>query len=268
MSVHRGLRGVAMTRDRLLPDIVAISPSALDDWERCPRLYLNRHLLRLPASDDGAGASLGNLVHDLLRFLHGLGDCHDAALQQTTLENHGCEANATVASMVRNHAIRCPSPVDAIGHELQVVRVSRRGPVWIGTGRLDAVWIHDGLLDVRDYKTGARRDGSLAEDSRARLQAWLAAPLAPDHQVRVRYEHLDDDGSGDPEFEPDADDLAAIERDITASVARIRDAASTETFVGVHEVETCRMCSFRSICPDSAVPGSPTWPLPEDHPID
>ena len=254
-----------MTRDRLLPEIVAISPSALDDWERCPRLYLNRHLLRLPASDDGAGASLGNLVHDLLRFLHGLGDCHDPALQQTTLENHGCESNDTVASMVRNHAVRCPAPTKAIGHELDVVRVSRRGPVWIGTGRLDAVWVHDGILDVRDYKTGARRDGLLAEDSRARLQAWLAAPLAPDHRVRVRYEHLGDDGNTDPEFEPDADDLAAIETDITAKVAQIRDAASRETFVGVHEVETCRTCSFRSICPDSAVSGSPTWPLPADH---
>ena len=29
------------------------------------------------------------------------------------------------------------------------------------SGRLDAVWEHDGILDVRDYKTGAPRDGSL-----------------------------------------------------------------------------------------------------------
>ncbi|MEP6625157.1 MAG: PD-(D/E)XK nuclease family protein, partial [Acidimicrobiia bacterium] len=254
-----------MSRERLLPEIVAISPSALDDWERCPRLYLNRHILRLPASDDGAGASIGNLVHDLLRFLHGEGDCHDPELQLSTLENHGCDGNDVVAAMVRNHAHRCPSPARAVGHELEVVRVSRQGPVWIGTGRLDAVWVHDGILDVRDYKTGARRDGALAEDSRARLQAWLAAPLAPGLQVRVRYEHLGDDDGGDPEFEPDPEDLTAIETDITAIVAAIIDAAGTEQFVGVHESDTCRTCGYRSICPDSAVTGVPTWPLPDDH---
>ena len=255
-----------MSRDRLLPDIVAISPSALDDWERCPRLYLNRHVLRLPVSDGGGAARLGNLVHDLLRYLHGLGDCHDQSLVATTLENHGVDDNATVSSMLANHAVRCPSPAPALGHEVEVVRLSRRGPVWIGSGRLDAVWVHDGILDVRDYKTGRARDGSLAEDSRARLQAWLAQPLAPDLQVRVRYEHLADDGATDPvEYEPDAEDLARVEADISATVELIRHAASREEFVGVSETETCRTCSYRSICPDSAVTGEPTWPLPDDH---
>ena len=255
-----------MSADRLLPDIVAISPSGIDDWERCPRLYLNRHLLRLPASDGGTGAALGNLVHDLLRYLHGLGDCHDEGLQHTTLENHGCESNTTVGSMLRHHAARCPSPATALGHELEVVRISRGAPIWIGTGRLDAVWVHDGILDVRDYKTGKARDGNLSEDTRARLQAWLAAPLAPELRVRVRYEHLADDGGSDPvEYEPDADDLARIESDLNATVETIRQCASREEFVGVHEVETCRTCSYRSICPGSASPATPTWPLPEDH---
>jgi hypothetical protein len=252
-----------MSRDRLLADIVPISPSAIDDWERCPRLYLNRHVLRLPPSDGGTGAALGNLVHDLLRYLHGLGDCHDESLRTVTLENHGVEHNSSVSSMLENHAQRCPSPARALGHELEVVRLSRRGPVWIGTGRLDAVWVHDGILDVRDYKTGRPRDGTLGEDSRARFQAWLAQPLAPELQVRVRYEHLADDGGSDPiEYEPDADDLARIEADVSQIVELIRDAASRDAFVGVRETETCRTCSYRSICPDSAVTGEPTWPLP------
>ena len=58
--------------------------------------------------------------------------------------------------MLARHADRCPAPAPARGHELEVVRVSRRGPVWIASGRLDAVWEHDGLLEVRDYKTGLR----------------------------------------------------------------------------------------------------------------
>lgn len=253
-----------MSRDRLLPEIPTISPSALDDWERCPRLYLDRHLLRLPESDGGGGsAALGNLVHDLLRHLHGLGDCHDEPLRTTVLENHGQGEASPAAAMLANHARRCPAPAPALGHELDVVRVHRGGPVWIATGRLDAVWVHDGVLDVRDYKTGIARDGLLAEDVRARLQAWLAAPLAPDLRVRIRYEHLGDDT--DPvEFEPDAEDLAAIEVGLSDIVAAIRDAAARDDFPGVRDPEICRTCAYRSICPDSAAPGDPTWPRPED----
>lgn len=251
-----------MTGDRLLPEIPAISPSSLDDWERCPRLYLNRHLLRLPESDRGAGAEVGNLVHDLLRYLHGRGDCHDPALRRSTLENHGQSDDGAIGAMLGRHADRCPSPAPARGHELDVVRLNRNGPVWIGSGRLDAVWVHDGILDVRDYKTGAPRDGTLAEDSRARLQAWLAAPLAPELRVRVRYEHLGDDR--DPlEFEPEPEDLERIEAEVGTVIQTIRHAASGDEFPGVADAEICRTCSYRSICPDSAAPGSPTWPHPD-----
>lgn len=256
-----------MSRERLLPDIPAVSPSSLDDWERCPRLYLDRHLLRLPQSDAGAGATTGNLVHDLLRHLHGQGDCHDADRRATTLENHGQPLDGPVAAMLRRHADRCPAPAPARGHELEVVRVARSGPVWIATGRLDAVWEHDGILDVRDYKTGLPRDGSLADDIRARVQAWLAAPLADGLRLRVRYEHLGVDAGADPiEFEPDAEDLAHIEVEIAAVVDLIRDAAARRDFPGVADSEICRTCSYRSICPDSAAPGVPTWPMPEVGP--
>ncbi len=267
VSVHRRLLGAPdVSRDRLLADIVALSPSALDDWQRCPRLYLNRHILGLPASDGGATAQTGNLVHDLLRYLHGLGDCHDPALRLATLENHGVDDHPTVGTMLDHHAARCPVGATAVGHELEVVRLSRLGRVWIGSGRLDAVWIHDGILDVRDYKTGRVRDGDLADDARAQFQAWLAQPLAPDLQIRVRYEYLSETADLDPlEYEPDADDLARVERELGATVDAIRDAASRSEFAGVRENETCRMCSYRSICPDSAVAGEPTWPLPDDH---
>ena len=145
--------------------------------------------------------------------------------------------------------------------------MSRRGPVWIASGRLDAVWEHDGILDVRDYKTGLPRDGSLAEDIRARTQAWLAAPLAGALRLRVRYEHLGVDAGADPvEFEPDAEDLDRIEAEITTIVDAIRDAAARDEFPGVNDAELCRTCPYRSICPDSAAPGDPTWPLPEVGP--
>jgi hypothetical protein len=255
-----------MSRDRLLPQIPSVTPTALDDWDRCPRLYLDRHVLRLPESDTGGGAAIGTLVHDLLRYLHSQGDCHDEQLRQATLENHGQDEHGEVAAMLRRHADRCPAPTEALGHELEVVRVARGGPVWIGSGRLDAVWLHDGILDVRDYKTGRARDVSLAEDTRARLQVWLAAPLAREERIRIRYEHLA--GEIDPpEFEPDTEDLARIETDLTAVVDAIRDAAARRDFPGIAAPETCGTCPYRSICPDSAVRASPTWPIPDDRPL-
>lgn len=253
-----------MSKNRVAPDIISLSPSGLDDWERCPRLYANRHLLRLPPSDLASSATVGNLVHDLLRFLHDERDCRDEQTRQEVLESHGIEANDAVAMMIRRHTDRCPSPTPAVGHELTVVRFRKGAPPWIGTGRLDAVWIRDSVLEVRDYKTGRVRDGEIGEDSRARFQAWLAAPLADGRRLRIRYEYLSEDDDPAP-FEPDADDLHAIEEQLTATVTAIKAAAAAGpagTFVGVADAAICAFCSYRSICPDSAVPGEPSWPDP------
>jgi RecB family exonuclease len=251
-----------MSRDRLVADIPTVTPSGLDDWERCRRLYLLRHLLHLPESDAGPQAHVGTLVHDLLRHLHGRGDCHDPVLRDAVLEDHGQDTRGDVAAMLGRHARRCPAPARSLGHEVTVVRVHREGPPWLATGRLDAVWEHGGVLDVRDYKTGRPRDGSLREDVRARLQAWLATSLARGLPVRVRYEHLTGDEDPD-DFEPDAEELARIGTEVAAAVADIRHAAAHQEFPGVGDVELCRTCTYRSVCVDSAAPGEPTWPAPD-----
>jgi hypothetical protein len=63
----------------------------------------------------------------------------------------------------------------------------------------------------------------------------------------------------DPEpFEPDADDLVAIEEELRGDVAAIR---GTTEFMGVGDPEVCARCRYRSICPDSATPGVPMWPM-------
>ena len=38
--------------------------------------------------------------------------------------------------------------------------------------------------------------------------------------------------------------------------------AETE-FTGVGDADVCRYCDYRSICPDSAAPSEPLWPLVE-----
>ncbi len=130
----------------------------------------------------------------------------------------------------------------------------------MATARIDALWEHDGLLDARDYKTGQSFVSRLAHDLEARLQAWVLAPLAVQLglQVRVQFEHLATEVDEDPEpFEPDADDLASIEDELTQVAAEMRNATD---FAGVADVAVCTTCRYRSICPDSAAPSVPIWP--------
>jgi RecB family exonuclease len=135
-------------------------------------------------------------------------------------------------------------------------------PMFMATARFDALWSHDGILDARDYKTGRVWSDDTAHDDQARLQAFVLAPMAAAAGLRLRvaFEHLAAEIADDPDpFEPDDDDLAAIEEELRAIVAEIR----TERFAGVADPEVCRHCRYRSICPDSATPSEPIWPTVE-----
>jgi hypothetical protein len=107
----------------------------------------------------------------------------------------------------------------------------------------------------------------VADDPRARLQAWLAQPRARREglRLRIRYEHLAPEIADDPEaFEPDDEDLEAIGEELRGVAAAIHEAAAAGAFPGVAEADVCGTCRYRSICPESAAPGVPTWPTPPD----
>lgn len=268
VPVHRRLQGPPMSRERILPEILGISASSLETWRRCPREYHDAHVLGLPESDAGRAPDYGNLVHAMLERIHRDGSCRDTAHVEEVLALHGIDADGALTGLVARHAQRCPSPAEHEKHELERARFHLRPPPsFMATGRLDAVWQHDGLLEVRDYKTGSVVTERVADDPRARLQAWLAAPIADrlGLQLRVRYEHLAPEILDDPEsFEPDEDDLEAIGEELRTMVAEIRAAADARAFPGVNEPEVCCTCRYRSICPESAAPGVPTWPTPPD----
>jgi PD-(D/E)XK nuclease superfamily protein len=134
--------------------------------------------------------------------------------------------------------------------------------MFMATGRIDAIWRHRDLLDARDYKTGRPFTERVADDPRARLQVWLLAPLARREQLRLRlrYEFLAAEVDDDPEpFEPDDDDLEAIEAELRGIVSAIR---AEDQFAGVADATVCGRCRFRSVCRDSAARGVPVWPVP------
>ena len=163
---------------------------------------------------------------------------------------------------VLRHAERCPVTAESFGHELALARYSPAQPAthaFLATAQLDAVWIHDGILDARDYKTGSRRTLRVADDPRAWVQAWVLGSIAQQEELRLqlRYEHLATEIDEDPEFwELDEEELNATEERLRSEIIKIRE---TDSWAGVNEPTACRFCRYRSICPDSAAPGEATW---------
>lgn len=249
---------------RLLGDVVPITPTSLERWQRCRREYLIADLLGVPDSDDGPSNVVGLLVHDLLRFVHVHGSCADGDHVEAALEAHGVDSDV-IRSMLARHARRCPAAsATTAAHEVDLVRFHRTpAPMFMASARIDALWVHDGVLDLRDYKTGMRRTDRLAEDRSARLQAYVAANHARRRglQVQVRYEYLAPEVLDDPEpFVPDDDDLLAIEVELQTAVTEIRTEHQQGEWAGIAERDTCRSCRFRSVCAYSAAPGEAGWP--------
>jgi len=258
-----GVRASMLTRRAdLVPGVVALSPTSLDAWHRCRRAWRDRALLDLPSSNRDDRPAHGVLVHRLLHLVHRTGSCHDGGHVDEVLTANGATARA--ADDVRRHVRRCPIGARAVGHEVDWVRAYARPPVFVATARLDAAWDHDGLLDVRDYKTGRVASHAVNEDPGARLQAWVAAPEAAARGLRlvVRYEHLAAEVVEDPEpWEPSDDDLAAIETELAATVHEMR---AEREFCGVADPDVCAHCSYHAICDDSAAPpDDPAWPRPD-----
>ncbi|MFI5054535.1 MAG: PD-(D/E)XK nuclease family protein, partial [Acidimicrobiia bacterium] len=248
----------------LLPGILTMTPTALDTWRRCAREWRSAYVLSVPSSDTDQGAAHGQKMHDVLRLVHEQGSCHDAAHIDDVLMAHGFDADERVRTELIRHARRCPEGATAIGHEITRARFHRKPfPPFMASARIDALWRHDGILDAHDYKTGQRWNERVADDSQARLQAWVLAPLAAALGLRVRigFEHLAVEIVDDPEpFEPDDDDLAEIGEELRREVEAIRNEI---TFAGVSDAEVCGRCRYRSICPDSAVAGVANWPAVE-----
>jgi hypothetical protein len=245
---------------RLLSDIHSLTPSGYDAFARCARLYYLEALLGLPPSDPGPASDDGLLVHDMLWRIHATGSCHDHAHVRDVLTAHGADTDV-LRDAVARHARRCPSGATThASHEVSLARFHRAPrPMFMAVARIDAVWVHDGLLDARDYKTGGRWHDRVADVPAAHVQVFVLAAAAARRglRLRLRYEYLQAEVVEDPEaWEPDDDDLAAVEEELRAAVARMHDGGEWR---GVRDADTCARCRFRSICRDSAVRGEPSW---------
>jgi hypothetical protein len=245
----------------LYGDIPSLTPSAYANLKRCGRLFWQRNLLRLPESDGRFSPDRGLFVHAMLKTIHDQGSCADKPHVHDVLAAHGADDDPTF-TMIERHALRCPRSSDRSAHEVELARFHRQPPVmFMAHARIDAIWVHDGILDARDYKTGSRQFDHVGDDPAARVQAFVLArhvDRVGASRLRIRYEQLAPEIDEDPEpFEPDADDLAAITDELSAAVTALW--AGDGEFEGVNDPMLCGGCGYRSICRDSAAAGEPIW---------
>ena len=156
----------------------------------------------------------------MLWRVHATGSCHDTDHVADVLAGHGADSEA-VRELIARHAQRCPSAAaDASAHEYELARFHRMPrPMFMATARIDALWVHDGLLDARDYKTGRLWHTRVCDVPAAKVQAYVLGRAAQRRglRLRLRYEYLQPEIDEDPEpWEPDDDDLLAVEEELRA----------------------------------------------------
>lgn len=241
---------------RLLPSIVPLSPTTVWRWRRCRRLYLLRNLVQLPTVDSGPWTHEGLRVHAVLQQLHDHGECADRDWRDEVVETYGGADPERLRGFVERHATRCPRGATYVGGEVPLGRFHRDPPpLFTASGSIDALWVHDGYLDARDYKTGGGAGLPVGDDVRARVQAWLLAPLAEERRLRLRlrYEFLAPEVDEDPPpWDPEAEQLEQVGEELRKVVAEMRD---EREFEGVGEPGICGTCEFRTICVDAAPEG-------------
>lgn len=246
---------------RLVGSVVHLTPTTVDRWLRCPRQYLLRNVVQLPEIDRGPWSNEGLKVHAVLRHLHEHGSCDDRTWVREVVDNHGAGDTERLLGFVERHARMCPRGAEPLGHEVELARLHREPPpVFLGSGAIDAVWVHDGVLDARDYKTGAGVLPDISHDARARVQAWLLAPEARRRRLglRIRYEFLAPEVEEEPPaWDPDVEEVEAVGAELLAVADAIR---AERDFPGVSDPAVCRHCSFRSVCIHAATEGKTSAP--------
>lgn len=235
--------------------VVTLNPTSVENWLSCPRWYRARHLLPLPGVPIGPKGVRGILVHERLARLHVEGPCGEQPERVRAVSIVDGELDRDLLAHLERHSQRCPRNAAPVGHELDLMELlpSHPKPAMV-SARIDAIWAHDGILDCRDYKTGPVRFERVRDDPAARVQVFVLAPLAMKMglTLRLRHEHLGESANEDPEvFEPDEDDLAEIE----AELSDIAAAIDMSDFAGVSDPVVCGRCPYRLACPDSAAAG-------------
>lgn len=232
---------------------VVVGPSRRGDFERCPRQFLLARLLGVPGApvEEGVETIRGVRLHEEMQRRHEDWAVHDEP--QAVLPESRASGDDRLTAAISRHVAVCPAGRGASyeGGELHLLWAPQ-GEGFVLSGRIDALWRWpDGVLEVRDYKTGATGD-DLSFDFGAAAYALLVAAQpqwrGTRHVIRVTYERLLDDPV---EVSVDAD--AAYLRRALAAVRSFAQRLRTEGEWPPTPGDHCRWCAYRETCPSSAV---------------
>lgn len=231
---------------------VVVGPNRRADFELCPRRYRNKQLLHLAGLDEmeGAGTVRGQAVHEELHHRHEIASLHDE--DEPQLAGARDLRDPLVARALATHRRVCPGARGAryLGGELTLLWAPPRERLLVH-GRIDALWEWPGgVLEIRDYKTGATGD-DLSLDFSARVYALLVAAdprwRGGRRIIRVTFERLLDDPV---EVSIDAD--APFLRDAVEAVRSFARRLREESEWPAKPSEFCGRCRYRESCPSSA----------------
>ena len=128
----------------------------------------------------------------------------------------------------------------------------------MATARIDAVWVHDGMLDARDYKTGKLWHERVADVPAAKVQAFVldarGAPARPAPPAPLRVPAAPTCADDPDPWEPDAEDLAAIEEELRAAVERM---STNDDWRGVADETSARAARTARSVATAPRPASP-----------
>lgn len=230
---------------------VVVGAARRADFEWCPRRYRNKQLLHLPGMNEveGPGSVRGRAVHEELHHRHEILSLHDE--DEPQLAEARALGDPLIARALAAHRTVCPGPRGAryLGGELTLLWAPPRERLLLH-GRIDALWEWPGgVLEVRDYKTGAAGD-DLALDFSAKVYALLVAAdvrwRGGRRIVRVTFERLLDDPV---EVSIDAD--AAYLREAVEAVRSFAGRLREEQEWPAKPSERCEGCGYREACPQA-----------------
>lgn len=271
------------------------SPSSLNTFEKCPKQYHFRYVLKLPVSSESIEAFVGKRVHEVLEKLYRFVGAHGKPptfdqVQRRYRQNFDSQFDAAQVRIVRSengrdyylkNGARCLTnyyrrhyPFDgdetlglerALRFELQGADAER---VYALRGVIDRlVRARDGVLEIQDFKTGRYipRQQELDRDRQLGLyEIGIRKHWGEDEPIRLVWHYLLSNQVRTSQRTPEQ--RAALGRETTQLIDRIR----SEQVWAARPSRLCDWCEYREFCPaaggETPLPARATAPTSETAP--
>jgi RecB family exonuclease len=248
-----------------------LSPSALEDFGRCPLSFLLRRLLRIPAMEDEAvdvtPQTIGMWAHRALELIVRRGFALTPDAMRQCLDE--AIAEYPVSRLVPPFLVEYAA--DGLSSELYEALVREDWPpqghtevevslawewVWPMQGRVDRIdWMDDGGIRLVDYKTGTVLNPVVPSPANMQLLLYQQA-LAEHYGVPVEAELYGISQKSRFMRRRVSHAAGVAQREVIRSIAEgIRTRIREGKFWPVPDakIQPCRLCAYRLVCPDQVV---------------